>query len=79
MIFAVMAVLATVGHWSFAKWWIDNDMGKREGKYYRGVVGPDTSELGFWSACVCQLYLSAASLAQLLVRQHSGGVNWSMW
>ncbi|KAI9776735.1 MAG: hypothetical protein M1839_009379 [Geoglossum umbratile] len=78
-IFAVMAVGATLGHWTFAKWWIQNDIGKREGKFYRGVVGPDTTELGFWSAALCQVYLSAASLCQLVVRQHSGGVSWAIW
>jgi hypothetical protein len=78
-IFAIMAVGATLGHWTFAKWWIQNDIGKREGKFYKGVVGPDTTELGFWSAALCQLYLSAASLCQLVVRQHSGGVSWAIW
>jgi hypothetical protein len=78
-IFAILAVGATLGHWTFAKWWIENDVGKREGKFYRGVIGPDTSELGFWSAALCQLVLSAASLRQLVVRQHSGGVSWAIW
>lgn len=78
-IFTIMAVGATIGHWTFAMWWIQNDMGKREGKFYKGVVGPDTTELGFWSAAVCQAYLSTASLCQLVVRQHSGGVSWSIW
>ncbi|KAK4203559.1 hypothetical protein QBC40DRAFT_274519 [Triangularia verruculosa] len=78
-IFAVMTLVATAGHWTFAKWWIDNDMGRREGKFYRGVVGPDTTELGYWSAMVCQVYLSSSSLCQLVVRQHSGGVSWSIW
>lgn len=78
-IFTGMTIAATVGHWTFAQWWIDNDMGKREGKFYRGVVGPDTTELAFWSAIVCQINLSASSLCQLVVRQHSGGVSWSIW
>jgi hypothetical protein len=78
-IFAILAVGTTLGHWTFAKWWIENDIGKREGKFYRGVIGPDTSELGFWSAALCQLVLSAASLCQLVVRQHSGGVSWAIW
>lgn len=78
-IFTAMALVAIAGHWTFAEWWIQNDIGKREGKYYRGVIGPDTTELGFWSAVFCQLYLSAASLCQLVVRQHSGGVSWSIW
>jgi hypothetical protein len=78
-IFVVLIVYCSLGQYAFAKWWIDNDMGKREGKFYRGVVGPDTTELGFWSSALAQAYLSAASLAQLLVRQHSGGVTWGIW
>ena len=78
-IFLIMAIGATIGHWTFAKWWVDNNIGRREGKFYNGVVGPDTTELGFWSAIFCQAYLSAASLCQIVVRQHLGGVNWGIW
>ncbi|KIW24688.1 uncharacterized protein PV07_10389 [Cladophialophora immunda] len=78
-IFTVMTAVATLGHWTFARWWIENEIGKKDGKFYRGVVGPDTTELGFWSAILCQCYLSAASLCQLMVRQHSGGVSWAIW
>jgi hypothetical protein len=74
-----LIIWLVVGHWAFAKWWIDNEIGKREGKYYYGVVAADTSELGFWTAGVAQLCLSVASLAQLVVRQHTGGVSWSIW
>jgi hypothetical protein len=28
-----------VGHWAFAKWWIDNGVGKWEGKFIRGISG----------------------------------------
>lgn len=79
VVFAVMAVVAIAGQWSFAHWWIANEIGKRPGKFYRGVVGPDTTELGFWSALVAQAYLSATSLAQIVTRQHTGGVSWSIW
>lgn len=78
-IFAIMAIGATIGHWTFADWWIQNNIGRREGKFYKGVVGPDMTELGFWSGILCQAYLSAASLCQLVVRQHSGGVSWAIW
>ncbi|KAK4505250.1 hypothetical protein PRZ48_003213 [Zasmidium cellare] len=78
-IFGGMVVVAVLGHWSFAKWWLDGEVGRKEGKIYRGVVGPDTTELGFWSAAFCQTYLSAASLCQLVVRGHSGGVSWGIW
>jgi hypothetical protein len=77
-IFAVMTIGATLGHWTFAKWWIENPIGKREGKFYGGVVGPDMGELSFWSAALCQVHLSAASLCQLVARQHSGGVSWAI-
>ncbi len=79
LIFMGLVIWCCVAHWAFATWWIDNDIGKREGKFYRGVVGPDTTELGFWSAVVSQTYLSVASLGQLLVRQHTGGVSWGIW
>jgi hypothetical protein len=78
-VFVVMVVWCTIAHGTFAKWWIDNDIGKREGKFYKGRVGPDTTELGFWSVLVSQVYLSIASLAQLMTRQHTGGVSWSIW
>lgn len=78
-VIAGMTVYCAVGHWAFAKWWIDNEIGRKEGKIYRGVVGPDTSELGFWSAAASQAYLSAASLGCLLIRGHSGGVSWGVW
>ncbi|OCK85682.1 hypothetical protein K432DRAFT_286366 [Lepidopterella palustris CBS 459.81] len=78
-IWAGMVVGAIVGHWSFAKWWIENDIGQKEGKIYQGRVGPDTTELGWWSAVLVQAYLSAASLAMLVVRGHSGGTGWGIW
>ncbi len=74
-----MIAYCTLGQYAFAKWWIDNEVGKREGKLYHGVMGPDTTELGFWSSALAQAYLGVASLAQLLVRQHSGGVSWGVW
>jgi hypothetical protein len=61
-----------LAEWAFAKWWIDNEIGKKEGKFYGGVVAADSTELGFWSAAAAQTHLSVASLAQLLVRQHTG-------
>jgi hypothetical protein len=78
-IFVAMLTWCCIAHWAFAQWWIVNEIGKQEGKVYKGVVGPDTTELGFWTALVAQVYLSAASLAQLAVRRHTGGVSWSIW
>jgi hypothetical protein len=66
-------------HYVSATWWIENEIGKKEGKFYGGRVGPDMTELAFWSAAVSQAYLSAASLGQLIIRQHTGGVSWSIW
>lgn len=78
-IFGIMVVGTIIGHWTFVHWWMSNEIGMQEGKFYRGVVGPDTTELGFWSVAICQLYLSGASLCQLFIRQHSGGVSWAIW
>ncbi|KAH8812525.1 hypothetical protein F5884DRAFT_832161 [Xylogone sp. PMI_703] len=79
LVFSTMAVVSLFAQWTFAKWWIDNNIGQKEGKIFRGVVGPDTSELGYWTAAASQIYLSAASLAQLIIRQHSGGVSYGIW
>jgi hypothetical protein len=79
VIFLGLVVWCGVAHWVFAKWWVDNNVGMREGKHYGGVVGPDITELGFWSAVVSQTYLSVVSLGQLLIRQHTGGVSWGVW
>jgi len=78
-ILALLTVGAAVGHFCFAKWWIENVFAMREGKPYRGVIGTDITELGFWTAAASQLYLSAACLSKLIVRQHSGGVSWGIW
>jgi hypothetical protein len=78
-VFIAMVGWCVLAEWTFAKWWIDNEIGKKEGKFYGGVVAADSTELGFWSAAAAQTYLSVASLAQLLVRQHTGGVSWGIW
>ena len=54
---------------------MEKGIGKKVGK----GVGADMTELGFWSAGVAQAYLSAASLTQLVLRQHTGGVSWGIW
>jgi hypothetical protein len=75
-----MVSWCVVGHWTFASWWINEREGAfRQGKFYRGVEGIDTTELGFWIVGVAQAYLSAASLIQLRVRGHSGGVGHGIW
>ena len=78
-VFWIMTAWCCVGHWASASWWIEQEMGRKEGKYYFGRVAADTTELGFWSAGVSQAYLSAASLGQLVIRQHTGGVSWGIW
>lgn len=79
LIFAGLLGWCALAHWAFAKWWVDNDIAMKEGKFYRGFVGPDTTELVFWTALVSQTYLSVASLGQLLIRQHTGGASWGAW
>lgn len=79
VIFAGLLGWCALAHWAFAKWWVDNNVAMKEGKFYRGVVGPDTTELVFWTALVSQTYLSVASLGQLLIRQHTGGASWGAW
>ncbi len=78
-VFVLLTIGAGLGQFAFAKWWIDNDIGQREGKFYQGRNGPDTTELGFWTAEFSQIYLSVASLVQLVTRQHSGGVSYGVW
>lgn len=79
-ILATMVAGCLLAHWSVVRWWLASNVGAHRGKTYAGRVGgPDTQELAFWGALVCQAYLSAASLAQLLVRAHTGGVDWPTW
>lgn len=78
-IFAIMCLGCTLLHYGFATWWIANGVGMHRGKLYNGKVGPDMTELAFWSASVCQACLSVTSLCQLVIRGHSGGVSWTVW
>lgn len=79
MVWLGMVGWCIVAHWAFASWWINEKLGRREGKFYGGVEGLDTTELGWWTAVGSQVYLSVASLGQLLIRQHTGGVSWGVW
>jgi hypothetical protein len=79
-IFALLTSVAAAGNFAFAKWWIEYGVGGfRQGKWYHGVEGVDTTELGFWSSVFAQAFLSATCLAQLVERQHSRGVSWAIW
>ncbi|KAH7025033.1 uncharacterized protein B0I36DRAFT_251341 [Microdochium trichocladiopsis] len=51
----------------------------KAGKFWRGREGLDTTELSFWSAGLAQDVFSAASLAQLVARGHSGGTGYLIW
>ncbi|KAL8419192.1 hypothetical protein RB594_002413 [Gaeumannomyces avenae] len=75
-VFGLMVVLSVWANWAFAHWWIENEAVRREGKFYGGKLVADTTEMGYWTVCFAQVFLSAASLAQLLVRERSGGVSW---
>ena len=52
---------------------------RKAGKAYRGTLGIDTDELGFWTALVAQVVLSVASLAQIVVRGSSRGSSYGIW
>ncbi|KAL3424677.1 hypothetical protein PVAG01_03958 [Phlyctema vagabunda] len=81
LLFGLLAAACVLAHWTFARWWLAHGFGGgRPGKSYGGVdAAVDTTELGYWTAMLAQVILSAMSLAQLLVREHSGGVSWSIW
>ena len=72
-------VFCIIGHWTFINWWLGYGVAMKKGKFYLGVEGIDITELIFWSGEFCQTLLSAASLIQLIVRQHTGGVSWAIW
>jgi hypothetical protein len=80
-IFAVMLAWWCVTLYSVSMWWIDpaNPVNPKEGKSYRGVAGIDKDELGYWTALVAQVFLSVMSLAQIVVRGHSGGSSYGIW
>ncbi|EPE24447.1 hypothetical protein GLAREA_08299 [Glarea lozoyensis ATCC 20868] len=65
----VMTIWCCGFHYVSSRFWIENLIGRKEGK----GDGADMTELAFWSAAVAQAYGSMACLAQLVVRQHTGG------
>ncbi|KAH7006758.1 hypothetical protein EDB80DRAFT_751546 [Ilyonectria destructans] len=78
-ILVALVMLCAVAHWSFASWWMGNRIAMKSGKFYRGIEGQDATEMAFWAVSVCQVIVSTSSLAQLVTRQHTGGVSWSIW
>ena len=75
----VMTLWWCLIHWSFAKWWLENDINLKEGKSWFGMKGVDTTELGFWSSTAAQAPLSLGYLAMLISRQPTGGLTWNIW
>lgn len=65
--------------WAVSKWWIQENINPKPGKHYGGVEGPDTTELGWWTALVAQDFLSVMLLAQIMVRENSGGASYTIW
>lgn len=80
-IFTVMLAWWCVVLYAVSAWWIDpvNPVNPKEGKAYKGVKGIDTDELGYWTALIAQVVLSFMSLAQIVVRQNSGGSSYGIW
>lgn len=78
-IFVVLTAWCLLIQLAFAKWWLDNEISKKEGKIFKGVVQADTTELIYWTALLAQINLSAWSLIQLFVRQSTRGVSLSIW
>ncbi|PYH99045.1 hypothetical protein BO71DRAFT_405605 [Aspergillus ellipticus CBS 707.79] len=66
------------GHFAFMNWYFDYNIAHKQGKFYLGVEGPDPTELKFWAGEIAQMTLSATSLMQLIMRQHTGGVTWAI-
>ncbi|KAF1937487.1 phospholipase D/nuclease [Clathrospora elynae] len=80
-IFTGMLAWWCVALYAVSVWWLDveNPVNPKAGKAYKGVVGIDTNELGFWTALVAQVVLSVMSLAQIMVRGSSRGSSYSIW
>lgn len=68
-----------VAIWAFARWWISENVRPKAGKWYMGVEGIDTTELGWWAAILAQVVLSVSSLAMIIVRGSSVGASYGIW
>ncbi|KAH7132477.1 tyrosyl-DNA phosphodiesterase-domain-containing protein [Dendryphion nanum] len=80
-IFMVSVMWWCCALWAICSWWVDprNPVNPKEGKIYNGKVGPDTTELGWWTSLLAQVILSVMLLAQIVTRGHSGGASYSIW
>ena len=77
-----LTAVGCVGNYWFARWWLEvpgRGSGSKQGKWWRGREGFDTTELAFWSAGLSQVLLSVGSLAMLASRGHSGGTGYVIW
>ena len=84
-VLAVLTALGCVCHYAFSSWWLA-EPGRgygyginKDGKFWRGREGFDTSEMAFWSSGVSQLVLSSSCLFMLQKRRHSGGTSYAIW
>ncbi len=81
-ILAGMVAVGCLGQYSFVLWWLaepNRGTGQKQGKWWGGQEGFDTTELAFWLAAGAQLFASAGSMAMLVVRGHSGGTGYLIW
>lgn len=78
LILAILTAWWALFQWACAKFWLDNAVNNKPGKWYFGKEGPDMTELAFWVSSFPQIGLSLGSLANLITRQHTGGVSWEI-
>ncbi|KAK4161695.1 hypothetical protein QBC43DRAFT_336949 [Cladorrhinum sp. PSN259] len=91
----LMTAVGCACHYGFTVWWLaERGRGygegggggggggggiNKDGKFWGGREGFDTSEMAFWSSGVSQVICSWGSLSMLQKRRHSGGTDYSIW
>lgn len=81
-IFTAMLMWWCITLYIFAAWWLDSSeaLNKMHGQAATlGLVDNIRVELGFWTALLAQVVLSVMSLAQIMVRETSGGSSYAIW
>jgi hypothetical protein len=80
-IFTGMLAWWCIALYAVSSWWlnVEHPVNPKIGKSYRGNMGIDKDELGFWTALVAQVVLSVMSLTQLVIRGSSRGSSYSIW
>lgn len=81
-IFTAMLAWWCITLYIFAAWWLESSEASDElrGKAATlGLVDNIRVELGFWTALLAQVVLSVMSLAQIMVRETSGGSSYTIW